>query len=78
MTSFEFWSRHRVVVTGGAGFLGSAVVANLHSRGCKRVDPELLRAMGERNRSYSEAFFDERKLFEAQRQFLLRIVRSRA
>jgi GDP-L-fucose synthase len=29
------WSDHRVVVTGGAGFLGRVVVAKLKERGCK-------------------------------------------
>jgi len=32
-----FWSNKRVVVTGGAGFLGSFVVEKLHGRGCKDV-----------------------------------------
>lgn len=30
----EFWSRRRVVVTGGAGFLGAFVVETLRRRGC--------------------------------------------
>ncbi len=32
-----FWSDKKVVVTGGAGFLGSVVVENLKARGCKDV-----------------------------------------
>jgi len=31
------WSDKRVVVTGGAGFLGTFVVEKLHERGCKQV-----------------------------------------
>jgi len=33
----SFWSNKRVVVTGGAGFLGSFVVERLRERGCKTV-----------------------------------------
>ncbi len=33
----SFWSDKRVVVTGGAGFLGSFVVAQLRARGCSRI-----------------------------------------
>ena len=32
-----FWADKNVVVTGGAGFLGSCVVAKLRSRGCKEI-----------------------------------------
>ncbi|MGQ9611404.1 MAG: GDP-L-fucose synthase family protein [Chloroflexus sp.] len=35
--SYEFWQDKSVVVTGGAGFLGSYVVAKLHERGARRV-----------------------------------------
>jgi GDP-L-fucose synthase len=31
------WQDRRVIVTGGAGFLGSFVVDGLHSRGCRQV-----------------------------------------
>lgn len=33
----SFWSDKRVVVTGGAGFLGSAVTAKLRQRGCAEI-----------------------------------------
>ncbi len=33
----EFWRQQRVVVTGGAGFLGSFVVERLKARGCEHV-----------------------------------------
>src|SRR5881409_1862027 len=33
----SFWSDKTVIVTGGAGFLGSFVVEKLHERGCRNV-----------------------------------------
>ena len=33
----SFWSKKRVLVTGGAGFLGSFVVEKLQERGCKDI-----------------------------------------
>jgi GDP-L-fucose synthase len=33
----SFWTDKQIVVTGGAGFLGSYVVQKLHERGCKDV-----------------------------------------
>lgn len=34
---YEFWQDKSVVVTGGAGFLGSYVVEKLHERGARRI-----------------------------------------
>jgi GDP-L-fucose synthase len=33
----EFWSHKRVMVTGGAGFLGASVLQKLEQRGCRNV-----------------------------------------
>ena len=33
----SFWSNKRVVVTGGAGFLGSFVVEQLRAKGCQDI-----------------------------------------
>ena len=33
----SFWTEKRVVVTGGAGFLGSFVVEQLRAKGCKNI-----------------------------------------
>jgi GDP-L-fucose synthase len=33
----NFWTNKKVLVTGGAGFLGSRVVAGLRARGCERI-----------------------------------------
>ncbi len=33
----DYWRKQRVLVTGGAGFLGQAVVARLHAEGCADV-----------------------------------------
>jgi GDP-L-fucose synthase len=35
--SLNFWSEQRVIVTGGAGFLGSFVAEKLRTRGCRHV-----------------------------------------
>ena len=33
----SFWEDKRIIVTGGAGFLGSYVVEKLKERGCKNI-----------------------------------------
>jgi GDP-L-fucose synthase len=33
----DFWQKKRVLVTGGAGFLGSYIVKKLEARGCKNI-----------------------------------------
>lgn len=33
----NFWAQQNVIVTGGSGFLGQAVVAQLKARGCKKI-----------------------------------------
>jgi GDP-L-fucose synthase len=37
MTTAAFWPDKRVIVTGGAGFLGSFVVEQLHTKGCRDI-----------------------------------------
>jgi GDP-L-fucose synthase len=37
MTNASFWSDKRVIVTGGAGFLGSFVVELLRAKGCRQI-----------------------------------------
>lgn len=35
--SQQFWQAKRVIVTGGAGFLGSFIVEKLHQRGAAEI-----------------------------------------
>jgi len=37
LPTLDFWTHRRVVVTGGAGFLGSYVVEKLRERGCRHI-----------------------------------------
>jgi GDP-L-fucose synthase len=56
----SFWARRSVLVTGGAGFVGSAVVARLRAAGCTRIlaprsqDVDLTRADAVRS-AFAEA-----------------------
>jgi len=33
----KFWTKQKIIVTGGAGFLGKYVIAELKKRGCKKI-----------------------------------------
>src|ERR1700684_2403758 len=45
----DLWSRSRVLVTGGAGFIGSALVWELNRRGCSDVVIADFASQAERN-----------------------------
>jgi len=61
----SFWSEQRVVVTGGAGFLGRFLVEKLRQRGCKEVEVPRSRDFDLRDRDAS------RKLLAGARPTML-------
>ncbi len=58
-TVHEFWTGKRVIVTGGAGFLGSEVVRRLKGRGCATVSVPRSKKYDLRERSLVESLFDD-------------------
>ncbi len=55
----NFWSDKRVVVTGGAGFLGSFVVEKLRQRGCTEIFVPRSRAYDLREKDAVERLYEE-------------------
>ena len=57
----SFWSDQRVIVTGGAGFLGSFVVDGLRARGCSQITVPRSKQFDLRNRdAIAQLFADTR------------------
>src|SRR5579862_7425918 len=55
----DFWNQQRVIVTGGAGFLGSFVVDALKSRGCPNIFAPRSREYDLRDRQAIARLFQE-------------------
>jgi GDP-L-fucose synthase len=55
----SFWMDQRVVVTGGAGFLGSHVVESLRQRGCQQVTAPRSKEYDLRDRSAIQKLFKD-------------------
>jgi len=53
------WSKTRVTVTGGAGFLGRCVCKRLRQRGCKRIDVPLVEDYDLTSESAVERMYDQ-------------------
>src|SRR5712692_6597242 len=55
----SFWDKKRALVTGGAGFLGSAVVRKLRERGCSRLAVPRSREFDLRDAQSVSRLFDQ-------------------